>query len=141
MSFYRKLFVGCAVAAFTLPVLANDNANNNNPSSQNYQQSQQMANTIELTENGVKTTDANAQATDAGKQDASAAMETKVNLNKATVADLMKVKGLNAAKAKAIVSYRNKHGDFKSMDDLKQVKGFKKMKDAEWKIITDQLEM
>jgi comEA protein len=65
--------------------------------------------------------------------------QAKLNLNTATAKELMKVKGLNAAKAKAIVSYRKKHGDFKSTDDLKMVKGFKKMKDETIKQIQDQL--
>src|SRR5688572_28612733 len=47
----------------------------------------------------------------------------KVDLNKATAKQLMKVKGMSASKAKAVVSYRKKHGDFKSVDDLKNVKG------------------
>jgi len=63
----------------------------------------------------------------------------KINVNTASAKELMKVKGLNASKAKAIVSYRKKHGDFKSLDDLKMVKGFKKMNDDNMKAIADQL--
>ncbi len=58
---------------------------------------------------------------------ADAAQADKVNLNKATAKELAKVQGLNASKARAIVSYRKKHGDFKSVEELKDVKGFKKM--------------
>jgi len=65
--------------------------------------------------------------------------EEKVNINTATAKELMKVKGLNAAKAKAIVSYRKKHGNFNSVADLKEVAGFKKMKDEQIKKIEDQL--
>lgn len=68
-----------------------------------------------------------------------AATQTKVDLNKATAKELMKVKGLNGPKARAIVSYRKKHGDFKSVDDLKMVRGFKNMKDDQIKMIEDQL--
>ncbi len=67
------------------------------------------------------------------------ATETKVDLNKATAKDLMKVKGMNGSKAKAVVAYRKKHGDFKSLDELKDVKGFKKMKDDSLKQIQEQL--
>lgn len=47
-----------------------------------------------------------------------------VNLNTATVEQLDAVKGIGTGKAKAIVEYRNKNGQFKSVDDLKNVKGF-----------------
>jgi competence protein ComEA len=63
----------------------------------------------------------------------------KTNINTATQKELMKVKGLNAAKAKAIVSWRKKHGEFKSIDDLKQVKGFKKLNEATWQNLQDRL--
>lgn len=63
----------------------------------------------------------------------------KVNVNTATIKDLMRLKGLNRAKAKNILTYRQKHGDFKSLDDLKLVKGFKKMKSDQLKIVQDQL--
>jgi competence protein ComEA len=47
-----------------------------------------------------------------------------VNLNTATVEELDAVKGISPAKAAAIVDYRTKNGPFKSLDDLKSVKGF-----------------
>jgi len=47
-----------------------------------------------------------------------------VNLNTATVEELDAVKGIGPSKAKAIVDYRSKNGQFKSVDDLKGVKGF-----------------
>lgn len=47
-----------------------------------------------------------------------------VNINTATPADLDGVKGIGPSKAQAIVDYRSKHGPFKSLDDLKNVKGF-----------------
>ncbi len=48
----------------------------------------------------------------------------KVDLNTASEAELQKVKGVGPAKAKAIVEYRQKNGSFKSVDELKKVKGF-----------------
>lgn len=84
--------------------------------------------------------DNNAQATQTTTTTTSAsATETKVDVNKATVKELMKVKGLNRSKANAIVTYRKSHGDFKSLEDLKEVKGFKKMNDKTMKQIQDQL--
>jgi len=47
-----------------------------------------------------------------------------VDLNAATVSELDAVKGIGPAKAKAIIDYRDKNGPFKSVDDLKGVKGF-----------------
>ncbi len=47
-----------------------------------------------------------------------------VDLNTATSAELDALKGVGAAKAKAIIDYRDKNGPFKSVDELAKVKGF-----------------
>lgn len=47
-----------------------------------------------------------------------------VNLNTASKEELQAVKGIGAKKAEAIIEYRNKNGLFKTVDDLKNVKGF-----------------
>jgi competence protein ComEA len=47
-----------------------------------------------------------------------------VNINSASVEELDAVKGITPAKAKAIVDYRSNNGPFKSLDELKGVKGF-----------------
>jgi len=50
-----------------------------------------------------------------------------VNINKASVKELMLgLKGIGKKKAKAIVDYRTKNGDFKVNDDLLKVKGIGK---------------
>ncbi|MEO7559101.1 MAG: helix-hairpin-helix domain-containing protein [Nitrosospira sp.] len=46
-----------------------------------------------------------------------------VNINTATQAELQTLKGITAAKAKAIIDYRSKAGSFKSTDDLQKVEG------------------
>ena len=46
-----------------------------------------------------------------------------VNINTADVKTLETLPGVGASKAQAIVDYRTAHGNFKSIDDLKNVKG------------------
>jgi competence protein ComEA len=47
-----------------------------------------------------------------------------VNINSADVATIAgELKGIGPAKAAAIVEYRQKHGQFRSVDELAQVKG------------------
>jgi len=48
-----------------------------------------------------------------------------VNINTASVEELDAVKYITPAKARAIVDYRSKNGPFKSLDELKNIKGFK----------------
>ena len=49
-----------------------------------------------------------------------------VNINTATQSELEAIRGLGPAKAKAIISYRDANGGFKSLDELDKVKGFGK---------------
>ena len=46
-----------------------------------------------------------------------------VNINKADVTAFDSLPGIGPAKAAAIVAYRDEHGSFKSVDDLRKVKG------------------
>lgn len=46
-----------------------------------------------------------------------------VNINTASAAELANLKGIGPAKAQAIVEHRDKNGQFKSVDDLKLVRG------------------
>lgn len=47
----------------------------------------------------------------------------KVDINRASAAQLQQIKGIGEKTAAAIVEYRNRHGAFKSVDELKKVKG------------------
>ena len=47
--------------------------------------------------------------------------QTKINVNKATATALETGLSLSTKEAEAIVAYRDKNGDFKSLDDLKKV--------------------
>ena len=120
MSFYRSIFATLAVVALASPVFADDAANVTGSADQT---------------KAVQVAD----ATGATSTDQQSTTETKIDINKATKKELTKVKGLNANKAKAIVAYRKKNGDFKSLDDLSKVKGFKKVKPDTLKEIQDQL--
>jgi len=49
-----------------------------------------------------------------------------VDINTATQSELESIKGLGPSKAKAIIAYREKKGNFKSIEELDNVKGFGK---------------
>lgn len=46
-----------------------------------------------------------------------------VNINTATVDELKALKGIGETRAKDIIEYRKKNGDFKNIEDLEKVKG------------------
>lgn len=50
----------------------------------------------------------------------------KVNINKADIETLVKLPGIGPIKAKAIIDYREKIGEFKSLDEITKVKGIGK---------------
>lgn len=60
----------------------------------------------------------------AGSLFAQTAFAEMVNINKASAAVMQdNLKGIGAKKAEAIISYRTEHGEFKNLEDIKEVKG------------------
>ena len=58
----------------------------------------------------------------------------KISINKATIEELQKLTGIGETKAKAIIEYRLKEGEFKTTKDIIKVNGigealFEKIKD------------
>ena len=47
----------------------------------------------------------------------------KVNINKASIEELMTLSGVGESKAKAIIEYREENGNFKSIEEIKNVSG------------------
>ena len=46
-----------------------------------------------------------------------------MNINTASINELKTLTGIGESKAKAIISYREKNGGFKSIDEIKKVSG------------------
>jgi competence protein ComEA len=122
MSFYRTVLAAALSVALVSPVFADD--------------------TTTTTTTGNDTTATTTQTgTGTGTETTTTASteQTKIDLNKATVKELRKVKGLTAKERNAIVAYRNKHGSFKSVDELANVKGLKKMSPEMMQNVQSQL--
>ena len=122
MSFLRNVLVLIAALVIASPIFAEDN---NSTTGTTTDQTATQTTTV----SSVTTTDSSATVTEA----------VKVDVNKASTKDLMKIKGINASKARAIIAYRKKHGAFKSTDDLMKVKGFSKINPDIMKQITEQV--
>ena len=61
------------------------------------------------------------QVSDKGGQ--TNAKDGKINLNTATAEELQTISGIGAKRAEDIIAYRESHGGFQSVDDLKNVSG------------------
>lgn len=72
--------------------------------------------------NGEVTTPIGSSTVSSGESDS--ATGPIINLNTATKEQLMQITGVGDKKADLILQYRQEHGQFKSVDDLKEVSGF-----------------
>jgi len=60
----------------------------------------------------------------------------KVNINTADVNKLMTLPGIGEAKAESIINYRQEHGEFKAIEDIKNISG---IKDSAFNKIKDKI--
>ena len=62
---------------------------------------------------------------EAGDGDGISGRNTKININTASVEQLMTLKGIGESRAKDIVDYRTRNGSFKKTEDVMKVSGIK----------------
>ena len=63
------------------------------------------------------------EVTEPSETTTTTAAEYKIDLNSATVEDLVQVDGIGEKTAEKIIAYRTEHGAFKSVDDLLNISG------------------
>lgn len=66
----------------------------------------------------------------------SSSKSDKVNINTASVEELMTLAGIGESKAKSIINYREEHNGFKSIEDIKNING---IKDSVYNKISDMI--
>lgn len=57
---------------------------------------------------------------------------TKIAINTATKDELMSIKGIGESFAERIIAYREEHGGFKSLEELKNISGVGEKRYANW---------
>ena len=64
------------------------------------------------------------ETADSGQNNADMASQ-KLDINRASLEELMTLPGIGQAKAQAIIAYRKEHGQFTSIEELKNINGIK----------------
>ena len=72
----------------------------------------------------------------AGEVQAEGSTDGKVNLNTASKEELMELPGIGASRAEDIIAYREEHGGFDAIDEVKHISG---IKDAVFAKIKDMI--
>ncbi|WP_010581124.1 helix-hairpin-helix domain-containing protein [Liquorilactobacillus vini] len=83
-------------------------------------QDQSLPTTIEQTPTEAATASSGAVTASAAE---SSVTTTKFDLNTATKEQLMQINGIGEKKAELIINYRQEHGQFKQLDELKDISG------------------
>jgi len=87
----------------------------------NFKETKEKENTVQ---NKCQQKDENALKNDACIKDKQSSNSSqKISLNTATKEELMNIPGIGETKAKDIISYREKNGPFKTLDELTKVNG------------------
>lgn len=67
---------------------------------------------------------------------AGGSVSDKININTAAKEELMTLSGIGASKAESILKYRQEHGNFQNIEDLKKIEG---IKDGVFNMIKDDI--
>ena len=80
--------------------------------------------------------DANSTSKSEEPGSADSAASSKVNINTASAEELMTLPGIGESKAESIMTYRQEHGGFKTIEEIKNING---IKDSVYNKISDRI--
>ena len=111
------------------------------PTKQEYEEQQKLqqeANLKEDVTNEYITTDSGTSSIESNTQNANSenSSNSKININKATQTELDSLPGIGPSTAMKIIEYREEKGDFKTIEEIKEVSG---IGDAKYEKIKDKI--